>query len=90
MATQEVINEMVDRGNEAMGRGTVLKNYENSYRAMWEEIRRARAERDAAVAMADAARDLKIAIEHDIGSGTKVSGAVHNALLRCDGFRKSS
>ncbi len=48
---------------------------------MWGEIEKVRRERDDALELADVARDLVIALEHDMGSGdTKVSLATHTAF----------
>jgi hypothetical protein len=49
-----------------------IENYEKSYTSLWGEIERARRERDNAKKMIDVARDLVIAIEHDLRGGTTV------------------
>ena len=65
-----------------MGTPTPIENYERSYRSMWDEINRARAERDAARVAVEAGTDLAIAVRHDIGTGTKFSEPVMTALTR--------
>ena len=52
-----------------------LRACQDSYEAMWKEVARARLERDKCTAMIDAARDLIIALDRDMGDGneTKVS-----------------
>lgn len=61
---------------------TEKENYERSYKSMWDEIRRARRERDVLESQAAAGRDLAIALRHDMGTGTKVSESVMDALRR--------
>lgn len=59
------------------------ETYERSYKSMWDEIARARRERDQARGLADAARDLVLALDHDLQSGeTKVSVRAHDAFNR--------
>jgi hypothetical protein len=52
------------------GRDEQIKNYERSYQSMWDEIARARRERDNALKIVDATRDLIIALEKDFSDGT--------------------
>lgn len=60
-----------------------MKNYEDSYKRMWEEIALARRQRDDALKMVDVARDLVIALEHDFGAGTTVASIrTHDAFNR--------
>jgi hypothetical protein len=46
------------------------KNYERSYESMWREIGNARAQRSRAIVTVDAAIDLVISMQHDMGDGT--------------------
>lgn len=60
-----------------------IKNYENSYKSLWEEINRTRKQRDDALKMVDVARDLVVALEHDFGAGTTVASLrTHDAFNR--------
>lgn len=58
-----------------------IKVYEASYKRMWEEIGRARQERDRALNALDAAHDLAIALGHDFQTGTTVASLkTHDAF----------
>jgi hypothetical protein len=58
-----------------------MKNYENSYKRMWEAIAHADRRRDEALKIVDVARDLVIALEHDFGAGTTIASIqTHDAF----------
>lgn len=58
-----------------------MKNYEQSYKSMWDDIGRARRDRDNALKAVDGARDLIMSLRHDMGDETtKVSLRTMDAL----------
>lgn len=57
------------------------KNYERSYKSMWEEIYRLRDARDRAWHPSDAAKDLLLALQFDLGNGLRLSGRSFTAYL---------
>ena len=61
------------------------KNFERSYKSMWDEIYRLRAARDKVHQPGDAARDLVLALEFEFGDGLKVSERVFTAYVALAG-----
>ena len=60
---------------------TDAATYEKSYKRMWDDIARARKERDDALKIVDVARNLVVALEHDFNAKTTVASAyTHHAF----------